>query len=273
MFSLDPKTSGRVAERIRRVLVVDPNSASARLVADLMKSIGTRQVAFENTEQAALIAARDMDPQIIFVERSGEGLDGESFTRRLRRSNLSCRMVPVIMITADATATSIKGARDAGVHEFVRKPFTSGDIIKRVEVVSLKSRNWVEALGYVGPDRRRFNSADYKGPRKRQSEAVTTAADASAATIDQAMRIIASAHERFDTDPMQAVRALRSQVDALRGTVASRPDMGAAIEMLGAALSEGNPTRQSLGPSVQALLKFADAASLAPRHLAQPSAA
>nr|6SFT_A Chain A, Two-component receiver protein CleD [Caulobacter vibrioides NA1000] len=34
-----------------------------------------------------------------------------------------------------------------------------------------KPREWVEAVAYVGPDRRRFNSADYKGPRKRKADA------------------------------------------------------------------------------------------------------
>ena len=65
---------------------------------------------------------------------------------------------------------SIKGARDAGAHEFLRKPYTIKDLFKRVENVILKPRDWIEAQMYVGPDRRRFNSESYTGARKRKAE-------------------------------------------------------------------------------------------------------
>ena len=53
----------------------------------------------------------------------------------------------------------------------MRKPFTIKDLERRLEAVTLKPRDWVEAVQYVGPDRRRFNSAEYKGPRKRKADA------------------------------------------------------------------------------------------------------
>ena len=74
------------------------------------------------------------------------------------------------MISGDATAAQILGARDAGVHEFMRRPYTMGDLQKRLEAVSGRPRDWIEAIHYVGPDRRRFNSADYKGPTKRRTD-------------------------------------------------------------------------------------------------------
>ena len=79
-------------------------------------------------------------------------------------------MAPVILYTADATVDTIKGARDAGAHEFLRKPYTIKDLFRRVENVVFKPRDWIEAQMYVGPDRRRFNSESYAGARKRQAE-------------------------------------------------------------------------------------------------------
>ena len=106
------------------------------------------------------------------------------------------------------------GARDAGVHEFLRKPFTSGDLLKRVENVALKPRDWIEAVGYVGPDRRRFNSGEFSGPGQAQGDKPATGADADAAAKDQAMRILAAALDQFDNDPVQAVRAVREQASS-----------------------------------------------------------
>jgi CheY-like chemotaxis protein len=163
----DPKFSRQLEPHLRCVMIVDPNPAAARMLAGLMRGLGAGQLMLEADGARALKLAETVDPDLIFVEHSGPGLDGETFTRTVRRSNYGCRRAPVIMVTADAFAHTIKGARDSGVHEFLRKPFTAADLIRRVEAVTLKPRDWIEAMSYVGPDRRRFNSGEYSGKRKR----------------------------------------------------------------------------------------------------------
>ncbi len=148
-----------------------------------------------------------VDPQIIFVEYKGENLDGLAFTKTLRRSELAARETPVVVVTAEATAAAIIGSRDAGVHEFLRRPFNMSDLKKRLDAITLRPRDWIEAIGYVGPDRRRFNSADYKGPRKRRAEGGSLLSQ----RIGQAIKITQSAISALDSDPKQAVRALRAQ--------------------------------------------------------------
>ena len=259
MFTADEKILARVAPLIQRAMIVDPNLAAARLLADVLKGLGGREVVFEQDERRALELAREFDPQIIFTERSGPRLDGEELTRRLRRSNMSCRQAPVIMITAEATAVTIKGARDAGVHEFLRKPFTSGDLFKRIAVVTLKPRDWIEAVGYVGPDRRRFNSGEYTGPHKRKADKPRTAGEAAAQAADQAMRILGSALDQFDRDPMQAARAMRQQATTLRTLAVQAGDTGLAIAsaQLDQALARPQLTRTALAGPVNAVLAFA----------------
>ena len=220
MYAVDPKIMSKLEPQVRRVLVVDPNPAAARLLADLMRGASAREVLFESDERAALELAEATSPSIIFVERSGPKLDGESFTRRLRRSDFACRRAPVIMVTADATANTIKGARDAGVHEFLRKPFNVGDLTRRLEAVSLKPRDWIEAVQYVGPDRRRFNSAEFTGQHKRTSDQAQSPAEVRAQALDRAVRILKSAISQYDTDPVQARRALAQQAVMLKQTAA-----------------------------------------------------
>lgn len=175
MFTADPKTLSRIAPHIQRVLVVDSASASARMAGDLMKSMGARQIALAARTDRAFGVLVDFEPQIILIELAGPDLDGLEFTRRLRRSAVASRKAPVIMITAEATAASIVAARNAGVHEFLRKPYTAGDLFRRVENVALKPRPWIEAQSYVGPDRRRFNSGEFAGTKKRRTDAFTPA--------------------------------------------------------------------------------------------------
>jgi DNA-binding response OmpR family regulator len=254
LYPADPKLLQRLEPTLRRVLIVDPNSAQARLLADQIKALGAQNILFEPEERRALDLARDADPTLIFVERSGPKLSGEVFAKKLRRSAYACRKVPVIMVTADATAVTIKGARDSGVHEFMRKPFTAGDLIRRVEVVSLKPRDWIEAVQYVGPDRRRFNSGEYVGPRKRQNDSAKT--DLQAHALDQSVRILHSALVQFDQDPAQAWRAITQQAATLKAIAAARgePRLAVAVTGLEMALSAGAPTRATLAEPVKAVL-------------------
>jgi DNA-binding response OmpR family regulator len=134
------------------------------------------------------------------------------------------------MTTAQATAAAILAARDAGVHEFLRKPFTIKDLVRRLEAVTLRPRDWVEAVDYIGPDRRRFNSGDYTGPLKRRSDLRATP---DAARVSQALKIVRSAIAAVGRDPPQALRALRAQAVELKASGVKAGDIRltqAAIE-------------------------------------------
>ena len=257
MFTTNTKNLSRMAPTLRRVLVVDPNVTAAKLLVETLKGLGVGAVLIKTEGRAALDVCAEFEPTLIFTEYRGPHLDGESFSKAVRRSNLTCRKAPIIMVTGEATAASILGARDSGVHEFLRKPFTAGDLTKRIEVVALKPRNWIEAVGYVGPDRRRFNSGEYSGPRKRKSDGGK--GDANTAAKDQAMRILASAHKQFDSDPMQALRAVREQAVVLKAIAVKASDapLVIAVSDLERVLGAGQPTRDSLATPIAALLALA----------------
>lgn len=255
MFAADPKLLQQVSQHVKRVLIVDPHPASSRLLGDLMKGLGCRNLYFEPDGRRALELAREVEPNLILIERSGARLDGEDFVRRLRRSDMACRMVPVIMVTADATATTIKGARDAGVHEFLRKPFTAGDLLKRVAVVFLKPRNWVEAVRYVGPDRRRFNSAEFSGSRKRKADTPQSDGQRRSAMMIEAVQILRSALGQFDHDPNQACRSMREQTQVLKRLAVESSDGPAAVAVTALELAlSATPTRAGLVAPVEAVL-------------------
>lgn len=256
MFAVDRRVLAKLEPVVKRVLIVDPNPHAARLLTDIMKGLGARDIVVQPDEKRALKAAEALEPGIVFTERTGDGLDGESLARALRRSHMNCRRAPIIMVTADATARTILRARDSGVHEFLRKPFTSADLFKRVENVALKPRDWVEAVGYVGPDRRRFNSGEFSGARKRKADQSATGPAGTAAAKDQAMRILGSALDQFDNDPMQAVRAIREQASMLKmlAMKASDSRLAVAVGALEVSMAAGPPTRATLAAPIGTLL-------------------
>jgi DNA-binding response OmpR family regulator len=222
VFNADAKIISRMAPMLQRVMIVDPQPAGARLIGELMRDIARSQIWVAETNEKAIRLAGSYDPHIIFAEMGPAPLDGIAFTRELRRSHLGARYTPVIMVTGQATAGGILSARDAGVHEFLRKPFTMKDLLRRLEAVTLRQRDWVEAVGYVGPDRRRFNSGDYTGSLKRRSD---TAATPDSERLAQALKILRSSIGAVARDPAQAMRSMQAQVTDLRKCGMSAADL------------------------------------------------
>lgn len=227
-----------------------------KLLGDLLRSIASIQLVTASNDQKALKLAGMFDPQIIFMEHSGSQFDGARLARAIRRSELPCRKAPIIMVTGEATAQAILGARDAGVHEFLRKPFTIKDLLRRLEAVALKPRDWVEAVQYVGPDRRRFNSGDYAGPRKRRSDTRKTPDHA---RLIQALKIVRAAAGALDSDWPQARRALLAQAADIQKVAVSVNDMAmmsASVALSRQLTDETATDRVALDGAIGSLLVF-----------------
>jgi CheY-like chemotaxis protein len=264
VLGVDARTHQRICAIMQRVLIVDPHTASAKLLSELLRDIGTCQIWTSQDIQRGLALAAAVEPHVIFVDQS-QDLDGAAFARALRRGELACRKAPIIMFCAQATATMIINARDAGVHEFLRKPFTIKDLMRRLEAVSVRPRDWVEGVGYVGPDRRRFNSGDYSGPLKRRVDHAVTP---DAARVEQSLKILKAALAAVEVDPRQAMRAMLAQVEALRasGRAASDPTLREAATALGRRLYQLGPENlrfADLEPIVRPLLDLLPADSAA----------
>ena len=85
------------------------------------------------------------------------------------------------------------------------------------------------------------------------------------AVKDQAMRILFSALTQFDSDPMQAVRAIKQQAETLKALAIKTGDAPLAIAAAGldTVLAAGAPTKAALTAPVQAVLKLAPPETLA----------
>jgi CheY-like chemotaxis protein len=266
VVGLDARTHQRIAALMQRVLIVDPHPASAKLLAELLRNIATCQIWTAQDKSRGLALAGAVEPHVVFIDQSAD-FDAAAFSRAFRRGELACRKAPIIMFCGQATAATILGARDAGVHEFLRKPFTIKDLLRRMEAVATRPRDWVEGIGYIGPDRRRFNSGDYSGPLKRRVDHAVTPDEA---RVEQSLRILKSALAAIGSDPRQALRAMLAQVEELResGRAKTDPEVRAAATALGRKLFEVGPEGlrlEDLEPLTRPLLALLPAEA-APRR-------
>ncbi len=157
-----------VGPLLERVLIVDPDeSASAALVA-VLRTISHCQV-WTAAAAGGVDLAINIAPTSVFVEQSA-GQDGAAFVSALRRRGSSASRAVAIMLSAQPTVLGIIVARECGAHEVLRKPFARADLVRRLESVALKPRDWIETATYVGPDRRRFNSGDHAALLRAQTD-------------------------------------------------------------------------------------------------------
>lgn len=153
-----------------RILVVDDNRHAAEIVKSVLGSVGAQEILEAQTPQRAFAYLQETTVDMMIVDQNlGRGDEGIQLVRRIRNDPASPNpYVPILMLTGYTEQRRVVGARDAGVSEFLSKPFTIVGLLKRVEVLINQPRPFVRSLDYFGPDRRRRADPAYKGPERRK---------------------------------------------------------------------------------------------------------
>jgi CheY-like chemotaxis protein len=113
-----------------KALVVDDNYINRLLVIHLLQSKG-----FDVLEAAsgyeALDILREEDIDIVLMDISMPDMDGFETTKIIRKSEPAyIRNVPVIAMTAHGFQEQIKDAREAGMNDYIVKPFKPDQLYK-----------------------------------------------------------------------------------------------------------------------------------------------
>jgi len=155
-----------------KVLLVDDNRYARALLAEILRAVGVREI-FEAVDGADGLAQMQATPiDVVITDLSMAPMDGIDFVRLLRTSPDSPnQFAPVIMVTGQATRARLDAARDAGVTEFVAKPFTPRAVLQRLHLAIEQPRPFVRNEAFVGPDRRRRAEPGF-GPGRRRADRV-----------------------------------------------------------------------------------------------------
>jgi CheY-like chemotaxis protein len=153
------------------VLIVEDIKPMQQLFATVLQNLGIKNVQTASDGESAFRLFKKENHDIILTDWVMTPEDGIELTKKVRKSTESPnRMVPIILITGYSAISRVEKARDAGVTEFLVKPFTANDIAKRLAHVITKPRNFIETEDFFGPDRRRRKDPHYDGPLRRKSD-------------------------------------------------------------------------------------------------------
>ena len=140
----------------RGVLVADPSPHMASLITVMLRSLGRKDIREAYDASKVMLELRRRAFDVVIIDDDLEGMDGVAFTKKLRAmTDCQNRLVPVIMMSAAPDAKRIADARDAGVTEFLRKPFAANHLQSRLTNIEANPRGFIEAGEFKGPDRRR----------------------------------------------------------------------------------------------------------------------
>jgi len=116
-----------------KVLVVEDEAPVRELLAATLEADG-----YEVREAAdAQAAERFLDtemPSLILLDWMLPGMSGLEFTRRLKKDEL-LREVPIIMLTARGEEGYKVSGLEAGVDDYVTKPFSTRELLARIKAV------------------------------------------------------------------------------------------------------------------------------------------
>lgn len=148
------------------VLVVDSQPAIVELIHGVLHLFGVRRIITRTDGKSGLAAFRQTGPDLLIIDWDLHNLDGLEFTKKIRQGDVN-PFAPIIFMTAFSSEKRVTQARDCGVTEFLRKPFTADSLYKRIEEIIERPRKFVKASDFFGPDRRRKRSGAPKGREKR----------------------------------------------------------------------------------------------------------
>jgi DNA-binding response OmpR family regulator len=115
----------------RRVIVVaedDPDILD--LVEFRLRQEGYEVLTARNGEEA-LNLCLERRPALALLDVQMPKLNGYEVTRRLRAEEAT-RGIAIVILTASVRESEIARAFDAGANDFLRKPFSPGDLATRV---------------------------------------------------------------------------------------------------------------------------------------------
>ena len=114
----------------RRILVVEDEEDSRKILRDLLSTAAYEMTEAENGEQA-LAAVAKQRPDLILMDIQMPVMDGYEATRRIR-TNPDLKSVPIIAVTSYALAGDESKALEAGCDGYVSKPYSPRELLAKV---------------------------------------------------------------------------------------------------------------------------------------------
>jgi len=119
--------------QIKRVLIVDDESGIREMIALALEMAGYDTLEAENAQQAHAMIL-DEKPDMMLLDWMMPNTSGIEFAKRLR-SDPTTKDLPIIMLTAKADEDNKVQGLEAGIDDYITKPFSPKELVARLKAV------------------------------------------------------------------------------------------------------------------------------------------
>ncbi|MEO6967557.1 MAG: phosphate regulon transcriptional regulator PhoB [Rhodanobacteraceae bacterium] len=117
----------------KRILVIEDEASIRDMVAFAVRKAGMEAVHAADADAAQMEIAKIV-PDLVLLDWMLPGMSGLELARRLRREEMTAA-VPIIMLTARSEEMDRINGFEAGVDDYVVKPFSTRELVARVKAV------------------------------------------------------------------------------------------------------------------------------------------
>ncbi len=117
------------------ILVVDDFKTMRRIVTGLLLQIGFRNIDEAVDGQSALAMIAEKQYHLIISDWNMEPVSGFELLQKIRSAEGAIKTVPFIMVTAESKPENIIKAKQAGVNNYIVKPFNADTLKKKMTSV------------------------------------------------------------------------------------------------------------------------------------------
>lgn len=117
-----------------KVLIVDDYKTMLRIVRNLLNQIGFKDIEEATDGQMALEKFNQDNYGLIISDWNMEPMSGYDFLRAVR-GGAKNKDVPFIMVTAESKTENVIKAKQAGVSNYIVKPFNAETLKGKIESV------------------------------------------------------------------------------------------------------------------------------------------
>lgn len=117
----------------KRVLIVDDEAPIREMIAVALEMAGY-ECDEADSARAAHACIIDRKPDLLLLDWMMPGTSGIEFARRLRRDEVTAD-IPIIMLTAKTDEDNKVQGLEAGVDDYITKPFSPRELVARLKAV------------------------------------------------------------------------------------------------------------------------------------------
>lgn len=121
-------------DKTMNVLVVDDYKTMVRIVRGLLEQLGFKNIDDAADGASALQKIQSGDYGLILSDWNMTPMTGYELLKAVR-SDPRTRATPFVMVTAEAKAENVVAARQAGVNNYIIKPFTLAVLKQKLTTV------------------------------------------------------------------------------------------------------------------------------------------